>query len=109
NADKWLSIANLDGELVGVKEDLTLNRFENNLPISVGTVYGGFYKISAYKKELTVVTHEAVRLYNQNLSMQFEYIFNANTGRFNCALIKNGTFYLGTKANGAMIIDRDLN
>lgn len=109
NADKWLSIANLDGELVGVKEDLSLNRFENNLPIAVTTVYGGFYKITAFNKELTVVTHEAVRLYNEHLSIQFEFLFNSETGRFNCALIKNGTFYLGTKTNGALIIDRATN
>lgn len=109
NTSNWLSIANLDGALVGVKEDLTLNRFENNLPIAVTTVYGGFYKISAYNKELTVVTYEAVRLYNQDLSFQFEYLFNDNTGRFNCALIKNNTFFLGTKTKGAMIIDRASN
>lgn len=109
DTSKWLSIANLDGSLVGVKEDLTLNRFENDLPISVGTVYGGFYKITAFNKELTVVTHESVRLYNQNLSFQFEYLFNDNTGRFNCALVKNGTFFLGTKQEGAMIIDRTVN
>lgn len=109
DASKWLSIANLDGSLVGVKDDLTLNRFENDLPISVGTVYGGFYKITAFNKELTVVTHESVRLYNQNLSFQFEYLFNDDTGRFNCALVKNGTFYLGTKQDGAMIIDRSSN
>ncbi|RRJ90347.1 ABC transporter substrate-binding protein [Paenimyroides tangerinum] len=109
DASKWLSIANLDGSLVGVKEDLTLNRFENDLPIAVGTVYGGFYKITAFNKELTVVTHESVRLYNQNLSFQFEYLFNDNTGRFNCALVKNGTFFLGTKQDGAMIIDRSTN
>lgn len=105
DTSKWLSIANLDGFLVGVKEDLTLNKFENDIPIAVGAVYGGFYKILAYKKELTVVTHEAVRLYNQNLSMQFEFIFNETTGRFNCALVKNGTFFLGTKTNGAMILN----
>lgn len=109
DADKWLSIANLDGKLVGVKEDLTLNRFDNDLPIAVSTVYGGFYKITAFKKELTVVTYEVVRLYNQNLSMEFEYIFNDNTGRFNCALVKNGTFYLGTKQDGAMIVDQTTN
>lgn len=109
DASKWLSIANLDGALVGVKEDLTLNRFENGIPIAVDTVYGGFYKIAAFNKELTVVTHEAVRLYNQHLSMQFEYIFNENTGRFNCALIKNGTFFLGTKNNGALIVNRAAN
>lgn len=106
DASKWLSIANLDGSLVGVKDDLTLSRFENDLPIAVGTVYGGFYKITAFNKELTVVTHESVRLYNQNLSFQFEYLFNNETGRFNCALVKNGTFFLGTKEEGAMIIDR---
>ena len=109
DTSKWLSIANLDGDLVGVKEDLTLNRFEGDTAIAVGTVYGGFYKISAYKKELTVVTYESVRLYNQNLSIQFEYIFNETTGRFNCALVKNGTFFLGTKSNGAMIVDLPQN
>jgi len=106
---KWLSIANLDGSLVGVKDDLTLNRFENDLPIAVGTVYGGFYRITTFNKELTVTTFESVRLYSENLSMQFEYIYTNETGRFNAALVKNGAFYLGTKENGAMLIDRETN
>jgi len=104
NAEKWLSIANLDGVLVGVKEDLSLNRFDNNVPVSVGSVYGGFYRITAFNKELTVVTHEVIRLYNQNLSMQNEFIFNSETGRFNCGLVKNGIYYAGTKENGAIIV-----
>lgn len=105
SVDKWFSVANLDGQLVGVKEDLTLNRFQNDLPIAVTSVYGGIYKISAFNKQLTVVTHEVVRLYDENLSMQYEYVFNQNTGRFNCALIKNSTLFLGTKQDGALLVD----
>lgn len=106
---QWLSIVDFGGNLIGVKADLTLNRFENNAPIAVDNVYGGFYRLNAYQNELTVVTIESVRLYNGNLAKDFEYIFNEQTGRFNCALFKNGTFFLGTKEKGAFIINSTTN
>lgn len=106
---KWLSIVNLKGSLVGVKDDLSLNRFENNAPIAVANVYAGFYKLNVHDAELTAVTHESVRCYNQHLSLQFEYNFNTETGRFNTALVKNNKFFLGTKENGAFLINPSQN
>ena len=98
--ENWFSIINFNNTLVGVKDDLSLNRFVNDQPEVVDHVYGGFLRLTASKNTLTAVTVESVRTYNQELQPTFEYLFQPQTGNFTTALSYNNDLLIGTVANG---------
>lgn len=98
--ENWFSIIQFNNALVGVKDDLSLNIFENNVPVSKGQVYGGFLRLEKYKETLTCITLESVRAYNKNLQITSELIFTATTGNFTTALSHNNVMYIGTESKG---------
>ena len=98
--ENWLSIASFNNQLIGVKDDSSLNRFEGADAIVIGTLNPDFIRFNLFGDKFTVITYGSARSYNQDFNQVTEIFSSATTGEFNTALAKNDAFFIGSFKNG---------
>ncbi|HUH25193.1 MAG TPA: T9SS type A sorting domain-containing protein [Flavobacterium sp.] len=102
----WLDLVSIGNQLVGVKEDLTLNTISaTNQITQVGEVWGGFLRLNTSGDILLEITHEAVRLRTSDFSVYNEFIFAMNeNGGVNDGTFANGMYYVASRTKGGLKI-----
>ena len=105
--ENWLSIINFNDQLVGVKDDLTLNAFTDDSYQQVGEVYGGFLSLCVYDGMLTAVTYEVARCYYSNFSWENEYIIPQGQSYLTSAVTIGDKIYCGSQKDGFYSITRN--
>ncbi len=98
--ENWLSIAAFNDQLIGVKDDLSLNRFDGADAVVVDTLNQEFIHFTIFGDRLTVVTYGAAYSYNVDFNRVTEVLSSAVTGELSTALAKNDTFFIGSSKNG---------
>ena len=109
NFENWLSIVNFNNQLVGVKDDLTLNVFTGDNYEQVGDVYGGFLSLNVYGETMTAVTREVARSYSTNFSWSFEHIISPKQSFLTSGITVGNKIYCGAEKDGlySVTIDGD--
>lgn len=100
----WLDIAAFNNQIVGVKEDLSLNTISATNEITpVDEVWGGFLHFSVSGDVLIEVTREAARLRSTNLGVYNDFIFSLNeNGGVADATFANGNFFVASNVHGGL-------
>lgn len=105
----WLDITAFEGQIVGVKDDLSLNTISaSNIITQVDDVWGGFLRLNISSDILIEVTHEAVRLRAPNMTVYNEFIFSLNEhGGISDATFSNGNFYVASNTKGGLKVSAE--
>lgn len=100
----WIDLVLFNNQLVGVKEDLSLNTISaSNQITKIDVVWDGFLKLTVSSDILIEITHEAARLRSSDLGVYNEFVFSlADKGGVNDATFANGNYYMATKTQGAL-------
>lgn len=100
----WIDVVKFNNEMVGVKEDLSLNRISAANQIEkVDDVWGGFLKLNVSGDILMEITQEAVRLRAANYNVYNEFIFSlAEKGGIYDATFANGNYYVASRNSGGL-------
>lgn len=107
--DNWVELTTYGNQLIGVKEDLSLNTISAaNLITSVDEVWGGFKKFSVSGDVLIEVTQEAARLRTTNLAVYNEFTYSlSEKGGVADATFSNGDYFVATNQNGCLKVASD--
>lgn len=100
NYENWLSLVNFNDQLVGVKDDLTLNVFTGNDHEQVGEVYGGFLSLNVHNGTMTAVTKEVARCYYTNFTWSFEHIIPPGQSYLTSGVTIGNKIYCGAERDG---------
>ncbi len=106
NFENWLSIVNFNNQLVGVKDDLTLNVFTNNTYQQVGDVYGGFLSLNVNGNVMTALTREVARAYSPDFSWTSEYVIATEQSQLTSATTMGDYIYCGSQKDGLYTVQR---
>ncbi|MBA5793640.1 T9SS type A sorting domain-containing protein [Flavobacterium sp. xlx-214] len=100
----WIDLVLFNNQLVGVKEDLSLNTISaSNQITKIDVVWDGFLKLAVSSDILIEITHEAARLRSSDLGVYNEFVFSlADKGGVNDATFANGNYFMATKTQGAL-------
>lgn len=102
----WLDVLTFENQLVGVKEDLSLNTIAvNNTIAQVGEVWGGFQRLNSTNGKLVEVAEETVRLLETDFSVSADLILPyAQKGGLRDAIYANNSFFVASNQQGALKI-----
>lgn len=100
----WLDIVAFEGQMVGVKDDLSLNTISTSNTITpVDTVWGGFLRLHVSSDILIEVAEETIRLFEDDLSVTADFLWTGSErGGLADATFSNGNFYIATNTQGGL-------
>lgn len=102
----WIDIVSFRNQLVGVKDDLTLNTISASSQITqVSDVWGGFLRLNVSGDVLIEVTHEAARLRGSDFSIYNQFILPIEgKGGVSDVVVSDGNFYVASRTQGALVV-----
>jgi len=104
--DNWLDVLAYENQLVGVKDDLSLNTIAvNNNIVQVGEVWGGFKRLNTSNGKLVEVSEETVRLFENDFSVSSDLVMPySQKGGLRDAIYADNSFFVASNQQGALKI-----
>lgn len=104
--DNWLDVLVFNNQVVGVKDDLSLNTIGmNNSITQVSEIWGGFIRLNTSNGKLIEICEETVRLFENDFSVSSDLVLPyAQKGGVRDAVYADNSFFVASLQLGALKI-----